>query len=139
MAKECNLSLRIVFNKDTANLFVSLNKLQHKPAQTELASSFPPHNYKQNSQASTQMKICNCHITTRLDLETDYTISTTNLGLYQMITVDGGRNGNSRETTRNELEHSHLCGCILHGHPVGPQPQVTLPPLDFLRRRLIEM
>lgn len=30
------------------------------------------------------------------------------MGLDQMVAVDGGRDGDLRKTTRDELQHSHL-------------------------------
>jgi hypothetical protein len=35
-----------------------------------------------------------------------------------MITVDGRWHSYSWQTTWNELEHGHLCGGILHRHPI---------------------
>ena len=41
-----------------------------------------------------------------------------NLGLDQMVTVDGGGNGHLGQSRGNELEHRHLSGSVLHGHTV---------------------
>jgi hypothetical protein len=41
--------------------------------------------------------------------------NTASLRLNQVVAVDGGGDGNSRETGRHELEESHLGGSILAG------------------------
>jgi len=46
--------------------------------------------------------------------------------------VDGGGHGHTGQPAADELKHGHLCGGILHGHAVGPQPQVGAPAVDFL-------
>lgn len=61
------------------------------------------------------------------------------LGLDQVIAMDGGRDGHPRKTTRNELHHRHLGGGVLHPHPVGSQSQVTLSTLDVLLFRIVQV
>ena len=56
------------------------------------------------------------------------------VGLNQMITVDGGRDSNTRETTGDELQHSHLCSGVLHGDSVRAQHQVAVATLDCLQQ-----
>lgn len=61
------------------------------------------------------------------------------LGLDQMVTVDGGRHGHLGQAAADELQHGHLGRGILHGHAVRPQPQVCLAPLDLLVGRVIQV
>lgn len=64
---------------------------------------------------------------------------TPELGLDQMVTVDGGRHSHLGQSTADELQHGHLGRGILHGHAVRPQPQVGLASLDLLVGRVIQV
>ena len=44
-----------------------------------------------------------------------------------------------RQTGADKLQHGHLGGGVLHGHPVGPQPQVAGAPLNVLTGGVIQM
>jgi len=46
------------------------------------------------------------------------------LSLDQVITVDGAGHGHFFQTGRDELQHGHLGGRILHRHPIGTQSQI---------------
>ena len=59
---------------------------------------------------------------------------TSDVGLNQVVAVDCGGDSNSRKTTRDELQHCHLCGGILHSNAIRAQQQVTLATIDFLKK-----
>lgn len=63
----------------------------------------------------------------------------TNLGLNQMITVDGGGGLDGGDTGRHELEDGHLGGGILAGSSVGSQLEVRLSSDNLLLMGLVEM
>lgn len=62
-----------------------------------------------------------------------------NLSFNKVVTVDGGGHCYFRQSTTDELQHCHLCCCILHGHSVWTQAQVCTPSCNFLTCRLIQM
>lgn len=64
---------------------------------------------------------------------------TTNLGLNQVVTVDGGRVGDGIHTSRHELEDGHLSSGVLASNAVGTELEVRLATLDFLAVRVIQM
>jgi len=61
------------------------------------------------------------------------------LGLDQVVAVNGGGHGHVRQAAADELEHRHLGRGVLHGHAVGPQPQVSAPAVDLLRVGVVEV
>ena len=46
--------------------------------------------------------------------------------------MDGGGHCHAGQPAADELQHGHLGGGVLHGHTVGPQPQVRAPAVDVL-------
>lgn len=64
---------------------------------------------------------------------------TTNLGLNQVVTVDGGGVGDGIHTSRHELEDGHLSSGVLAGNAVGAELEVRLATLDFLAVGIIQM
>lgn len=57
---------------------------------------------------------------------------TTNLGLNQVVAVDGGGVGNGGHASRHELEDGHLGGGILAGNTIGAETEVGDTALDVL-------
>lgn len=66
-------------------------------------------------------------------------LHTSNLGLYQMVTVNGGGYSHLWQPTADELKHSHLSSSVLHGHTVRTQTQVGPTTVDLLIVGVIEM
>jgi len=64
---------------------------------------------------------------------------TTNLGLDQVVTVDGGGSGDGRHTSRHELKDGHLSSGILASNTVGAHFQVRLATLDVLAVRVVKV
>ena len=46
--------------------------------------------------------------------------------------MDGGGHRHAGQPAADELQHGHLGSGVLHGHTVGPQPQVSAPTVDIL-------
>ena len=61
------------------------------------------------------------------------------LRLNQVIAVDGGRHGDPLQPGRDELQHGHLGGGVLHRNAIGPQAQVRHAPLNVLVGRIVQM
>lgn len=59
-------------------------------------------------------------------------LGTANLGLNQVVAVDGGRVGNGRHASRHELENGHLGGGILASNAVGAELEVGNTTLNLL-------
>jgi len=62
-----------------------------------------------------------------------------NLGLDQMVAVDGGRVCNGGHAGRHELENSHLGGGILASHTIRAELEVRHTTLDLLAVGIVEM
>lgn len=53
--------------------------------------------------------------------------------------MDGGGHSHLRQAAADELQHRHLrCG-VLHGHAIGPQPQVGAAAIDLLVVGIVEV
>ena len=63
----------------------------------------------------------------------------TNLGLNQVVAVDGGRGGNAGHAGAHELEESHLGGGILASNSVGAELEVADATLDLLTVRVVQV
>jgi hypothetical protein len=63
----------------------------------------------------------------------------TNLGLNQVVAVDGGRSGNAGHAGAHELEKSHLGGGILASNSVGAELEVADATLDLLTVRIVQV
>jgi ABC-type transporter Mla MlaB component len=59
-------------------------------------------------------------------------LSTTNLSLNQVVTVDSSRVGNLVHASGHELENGHLSGSILASNTIRSQLEVALTTLDIL-------
>jgi hypothetical protein len=66
-------------------------------------------------------------------------LSTTDLGLDQVITMDSSGVGNLVHTSGHELKDSHLSGGILAGNTVRSQLEVALATLDVLAMRVVQV
>ena len=66
-------------------------------------------------------------------------LGTTDLSLNQVITVDGGRSGDSGKTGAHELEDGHLGGGILASNAVGAELEVRGTSLDLLSVGVVQV
>ena len=66
-------------------------------------------------------------------------LGTANLGLNQVVAVDGAGVGDRGHAGRHELEDSHLCGGILAGNTVGSQLEIGNATLDLLAVGVIQV
>lgn len=66
-------------------------------------------------------------------------LSPSDLGLNQVIAVDGGGHGHPGQTAADELKHCHLSRGILHSNTVGTQAQVGAAAGDLLADRIIQV
>lgn len=66
-------------------------------------------------------------------------LSPSDLGLDQVIAVDGGGNGHLGKTAADELKHRHLSRGILHGYAVRTQAQVGAAAVDLLPCWIIQV
>lgn len=64
---------------------------------------------------------------------------TTNLGLNQVVTVDGGGGSHGGHACRHELQDSHLGSGILTGDTVRTELEVGLSTLDLLSVRVVKV
>ena len=64
---------------------------------------------------------------------------TTNLGLDEMVAVDGGGSGNRGHAGGHELEDGHLGGGILAGDTVGAELEVAGAALDLLAVGVVQV
>ena len=64
---------------------------------------------------------------------------TTNLGLNQVVTVDGGRGSDGGHASGHELQNSHLSSGVLASDTVGAHLEVRLSTLDVLSMRIIKV
>ena len=55
-------------------------------------------------------------------------IHRTDFGLYQVIAMDRGRNGNRCSAGRHELQKCHLCRSILHRNTIRGKINITFSP-----------
>lgn len=63
--------------------------------------------------------------------------SSSDLSLNQMVTVDGGGDGDPGQAAADELQHGHLSSGVLHGHPVGTQAQVRAAAVNLLANGVV--
>lgn len=64
---------------------------------------------------------------------------TTNLGLNQVVAVDGGGIGNGGHASGHELEDGHLGGGILAGNAIGAEAEVRDTALNVLLMGVVQM
>lgn len=64
---------------------------------------------------------------------------TTNLGLNQVVTVDGGGSGDGRHAGRHELQDCHLGSGVLASNTVRTHPEVGLSTLNVLAVRVVQV
>ena len=61
------------------------------------------------------------------------------LGLDEMVAVDGGGDGHPGQAAADELQHRHLGSGVLHRHSVGSEPQVAGASLNVLLGRVVQV
>lgn len=66
-------------------------------------------------------------------------LGTANLGLDEMVAVDGGGVGNRGHASRHELEDGHLGGGILAGDAIRAESEVGDTTLDLLALRVVQV
>lgn len=64
---------------------------------------------------------------------------TSDLGLDQVVTVDGSRSSDRGHASRHELQNGHLSGGILASDTVGAELQVGLATLNLLSVRVVKV
>ena len=64
---------------------------------------------------------------------------TADLGLDEMVTVDGGGSGDGRKTGRHELEDGHLGGGVLASYTVGTELEIAGATLNLLAVGVVQM
>jgi len=61
------------------------------------------------------------------------------LGFDQVVAVNGRGDGHLGQAGRDELQHGHLGGRVLHRHSVRSQPEVGGASLNVLSLRLVQV
>lgn len=66
-------------------------------------------------------------------------LSCSDLGLNQVIAVDGRGHCHLGQTAADELKHGHLSRGILHSHAVRTQAKVGAAAIDLLADRIVQV
>lgn len=72
-------------------------------------------------------------------VRTSKILVTSNLGLDQVVTVDGSRSSDGGHASRHELQNGHLSSGILASDTVGAELQVGLATLNLLSVRIVKV